>query len=117
MATRKEFAAFVTEQLGGEAQGVTCRKMFGEYGLHCFGKFFGMICADALYLKPTPAGLRFLQMQGALAEEPPYEGAKNYYRMDRLDDRDFLQEARQITVDALAEPKPKKPRSHTVSNH
>ena len=111
MATRKEYAAFVTEQLGGEAQGVTCRKMFGEYGLHCFGKFFGVICADTLYLKLTPAGMRFLQAKGALIEEPPYEGAKIYFRIDQVDDRDLLREARQITVDALPEPKPKKPRA------
>ena len=55
MPTHKEYAAFVTEQLGEKTQGIVCRKMFGEYGLHCFGKFFALICADTLYLKPTPA--------------------------------------------------------------
>ena len=110
MATRAEFAAFVVEQLGGEKRGITCRKMFGEYGLHGFGKFFAMICDDTFYVKPTPAGESFLLANGSLVKEAPYEGAKDYFRMDNLDDPAFLQEAAQITLDALPEPKPKKPR-------
>ena len=55
--------------------------------------------------------MRFLQEKDALVEEPAYEGSKNYFRLDQVDDRDFLREARQITVDALPEPKPKKPRA------
>ena len=63
---KPEFAAFVLEQLGGERRGVTCRKMFGEYGLHCYGKFFALICDDVFYFKPTPAGERLLTARGRL---------------------------------------------------
>ena len=60
MATKPEFAAFALEMLGGERRGNTCRRMFGEYGLHCYGKFFALICDDTLFFKPTPAGERLL---------------------------------------------------------
>ncbi len=111
MSTKPEFAAFVLEQLGGEKRGVTVRKMFGEYGLHCYGKFFALICADVFYFKPTPAGERLLTARGLLVTAPPYQGAKDYYQIDDLDDTAFLAEMLDATVDALPEPVPKKPKA------
>ena len=108
MATKPEFAAFVQEQLGGEKRGVTCRKMFGEYGLHCFGKFFAVICADTLFIKPTATGEALLRARGELTLAPPYEGAKDYFQIDNLDDARFLRELMDTTLNALPEPKPKK---------
>lgn len=116
MATRAEFAAFVVEQLGGEKQGVACRKMFGEYGLHGFGKFFALICDDTLYLKPTPAGEALLQKRGACRFGPPYPGASLYLQMEDLDDAAFLRELTQATLNALPEPKPK-PKRKRKSSH
>ena len=107
MATRAEFAAFVAEQLGGERDGVTCRKMFGEYGLHGFGKFFALICNDTLYIKPTPAGEALLQSRGTCRFAPPYPGASMYLQIEDLDDATFLRELTQATLNALPEPKPK----------
>ena len=111
MSTKPEFAAFVLEQLGGEKRGVTCRKMFGEYGLHCFGKFFALICDDVFYVKPTPAGEQLLAARGLLVTAAPYQGAKDYYQIDDLDDTAFLAEMLDATVDALPEPRPKKPKA------
>lgn len=111
MATGPEFAAYALEQLGGEPGGVTLRKMFGEYGLHCYGKFFAVLCNDTLYIKPTPAGERLLAARGALAMSPPYEGARDYFRIDDVDDGEFLRELTEATVNALPEPKVKKPKS------
>lgn len=111
MSTKPEFAAFVLEQLGGERRGVTCRKMFGEYGLHCYGKFFALICDDVFYFKPTPAGERLLTARGRLVLAPPYDGAKDYFQIDDLDDTAFLTEMLDATVNALPEPKAKKPKA------
>ena len=111
MSTKPEFAAFVLEQLGGERRGVTCRKMFGEYGLHCFGTFFALICNDVFYFKPTPAGERLLAARGLLVLAPPYDGAKDYFQIDDLDDTAWLAELLNVTMDALPAPKPKKPKA------
>lgn len=107
MATKAEFAAFILEQFGGEKRGVTCRKMFGEYGLHCAGMFFAMICDGLLYLKPTPAGEALLRARGALVYAPPYPGAKDYLCVEDPDDGRFLRELMDTTICALPQPKPK----------
>ncbi len=111
MATGPEFAAYALEQLGGERSGITLRKMFGEYGLHCYGTFFAVLCGDMLYLKPTPAGERLLAARGALALAPPYQGARDYFRIDDMEDSAFLRELTEATVNALPPPKPKKPKA------
>ena len=111
MSTKPEFAAFVLEQLGGERRGVTCRKTFGEYGLHCYGKFFALVCAAVFYFKPTPVGERLLTARGRLVLAPPYDGAKDYFQIDDLDDTAFLAEMLDATVNALPEPKAKKPKA------
>ncbi|MGN0660513.1 MAG: TfoX/Sxy family protein [Oscillospiraceae bacterium] len=49
MASKKEFAEFVAEQLG-DAGTITYRKMFGEYGLYCDGKYFAAVCDDRLFV-------------------------------------------------------------------
>lgn len=108
MATKPEFAAFVHEQLGGEKRGITSRKMFGEYGLHCYGKFFALICDGTLYIKPTLAGEAVLRESVEITMAPPYEGAKNYFQIDNLEDTEFLATLVDATVNALPEPKPKK---------
>jgi len=112
MATKPDYGEFITEQLGGATHGVTCRKMFGEYGLHAYGKFFALICNDTLYFKPTQAGKALLEANGALELAPPYEGAKDYFQINCPDDRELLASLRDATVNELPEPKPKKvPRS------
>ena len=55
MATTKETANFVLEQIEG-AGDVSIRKMFGEYGVYCDGKFVALICDDTFFIKETDAG-------------------------------------------------------------
>jgi len=101
MATSKQTVDHVLEQL--EPAAVRARAMFGEYGFYCDEKIVGLICADTVFLKPTPAS-------DGLAEGPPYPGAKPY----RIADADLLEDAGaframvQATADALPAPKPKK---------
>ena len=75
MATSREFAEYVTEQLQ-DAGRITCRRMFGEYGLFCGRKFFGMICDNTLFIKITEAGRAVCP---GLPEQPPHEGARNFF--------------------------------------
>lgn len=105
MATKPEFAAYVLEQLGGERHGIVCRRMFGEYGLHCYGKFFAVICDNTLFLKPTQSAEALLRQHGEVLLAPPYNGARDYFQLDNLDDTAFLAELVEATVNALPEPK------------
>ena len=80
--------------------------MFGEYGLYCNGKFFGMICDDKFFVKPTASGKAYI---GTPTEAPPYPGAKNCFLIEeQLDNSEWLCELVRLTAAELPEPKPKK---------
>lgn len=53
MASSKEFVEYAMEQLRDVGL-VSYRKMFGEYGWYCDGKFLGVICDDQLFVKIMP---------------------------------------------------------------
>lgn len=106
MASNPEFVRWLCEQLA-DAGTVTSRKMFGEYGLYCDGKFFAVVCDDQLFVKPTEAGRAFLP-DCPLA--PPYDGAKESLQITDPDDRETLCELVRRTCAELPAPKPKKPR-------
>ena len=88
MASGKETAEYILDQIAG-AGDVSARKMFGEYGLYCDGKFIGLICDNELYIKPTAAGRSFI---GNPTETPPFPGAKPWLLIsgDIADDADRL---------------------------
>ncbi len=52
--THAGFKDFVVDQLA-DLRGLTCRAMFGGYGLSCHGKFFGIVHKSRLYFKVAPA--------------------------------------------------------------
>lgn len=103
VASSSEFAEFVAGQLAGAGE-ITYRKMFGEYGFYCDGKFFGCISDDQFFVKITEPGKEFMP-DGETA--PPYEGAKPYFLIENLDDAEFLGELTRITCAALPEQKPR----------
>ena len=104
MASKLEFVEFVADQLR-EAGEITYRKMFGEYGIYCDGKFFATICDDQLFFKITEGGRRLMP---DLEEGIPYHGAKPHFLIEELEDRERLAELVQVTCRELPVPKPKK---------
>lgn len=102
MASSMEYVRFVADQLS-EAGVITYRKMFGEYGLYCDGKFFATVEDDQFYVKLTEAG-QALMPEAVIAS--PHEGAR-YFLIEELDDRDFLRELAQKTCAQLPNSKPK----------
>lgn len=96
MACRLAFVQYVCEQLRGAGE-ITCRPMFGEYGLYGDGKFFALICDDQLFFKPTPAVAQAFSPPQA----PPYDGAKPYFVVEALDDADLCARMARMTLDAL----------------
>ena len=104
MASIAEFVKYVADQLAG-AGTVTYRKMFGEYGMYLDGKIFALICNDQLYIKITEAGRRLMP---ELETAPPYEGAKDYFLFEEIDNKELLNEFVRATWEELPVPKPKK---------
>lgn len=104
MASSADFVQFIADQCAGAGEIVT-KKMFGDYGIYCDGKIFGLICDDSFYLKPTEAGRELLRK---VEMRPPYDGAKDYFYIADVDDRDYLSELVRETCKQLPLPKPKK---------
>lgn len=106
MPSTPEFIEYLRDQLI-EAGDVTFRKMFGEYAAYLDGKVIGLVCDDQLFVKPTEAGRALL---GTPVEAPPYRGAKPYFLIENLDDRESIAELLQATAAELPMPEPKPPR-------
>lgn len=104
MASSIGFVQYIVDQCS-EAGEVVAKKMFGDYGVYCNGKIFGLICDDKFYLKPTEK-VRPLLMTEEL--RPPYNGAKDYFYIADIDDRAYLTMLVKETCKVLPEPKPKR---------
>ncbi len=93
MPTKHEgFKDFVLDQLH-DLRGVSCRAMFGGYGLSCRGMFFGIIHQGRLYFKVTPATVASYQTR----DMKPFKATakmtlKTYYEVppDILEDGEAL---------------------------
>ena len=105
MATSREYLDFIMEQLS-EVDGITYKRMMGEYILYRNGRIIGGIYDDRFLVKPTESAKA---MMPDAEMELPYAGAKEMLLVDNVDSRDFL--ARLITAmyDELPVPKRKKP--------
>ena len=105
MASHKDFVDYVAEQLC-QAGAIRSRKMFGEYGLYCDDVFFAVICDDQLFVKVTPQGEAVFP---DLPKAPPYEGAKDSFLVEDVENREQVTELTCITCEALRN-KPQKKR-------
>ena len=98
MATTLEFVEYVHEQ-SGLGQGLTYKKMFGEYALYVKGKVVALACDNSLYIKPTQATQ---ELSNTFATRSPYPGAKPHIVADELlDDSDKLKKLLLETASAL----------------
>ena len=101
MASSLDFVQYVADQCAGAGEIIT-KKMFGDYGIYCNGKIFGLICDDSFYLKPTDVVRPLLRK---VDMRPPYEGAKDYFYIGDIDDHDYMKTLVTETCKALPEPK------------
>lgn len=108
MASNSDFVQYIVDKCSGGGE-IVAKKMFGDYGVYCDGKIFGLICDDRFYLKPTRGGRERLRV---LELRPPYEGAKDYFYIADVDDRDYLSELVRVTCRELPEPKKRKKEKH-----
>ena len=88
MASSREYFDFIIDQLS-LVDGITSRKMMGEYILYCDGKIFGGIYDDRFLVKPTKSA--FAKMPEA-KRELPYYGAKEMLLVEDVENREFLRD-------------------------
>ena len=104
MACNADFVQFIVDQCSGAGE-IAVKKMMGDYCIYCDGVLFGLICDNNLYLKVTEPGKAVLL---EVILRPPYDGAKDYFYISGVDDRDFFVALIGATLPALPKPKVKK---------
>ena len=104
MASSEEFVTYVCDAIRA-AGDVTYRKMFGEYGIFCDGKFIGVVCDNCFFVKRTKQGAEVLPN---LPQVPPYEGANPYFLLVVLEDQEKITAFLQASWEELPFRKKKK---------
>lgn len=99
MASTIDTLNFLLDQLHG-LNGLSTRRMFGEYCVYLAEKPVALLCDDQLFVKPTAAGRALLQTP---VEGTPYPGAKPYLLVtaDLWEEGAWLQELLVTTAAAL----------------
>jgi len=100
MACSSDFLQYIIDQCSGAGE-IAVRKMMGDYCIYCNGTLFGLVCDDNLFVKVTDAGRAVLE---DVVLRKPYEGAKDYFYISNVDDRDYLKEVIQATMQELLSP-------------
>lgn len=104
MASSKEYLDFILEQLS-ELDDVTYHAMMGEYIIYYRGKIVGGIYDDRFLVKPTKSAAA---MMPDADRELPYEGAKEMFLVDNVENKEFLRELLEAMYEELPAPKKKK---------
>jgi len=103
MACNSDFVQYIVDQCSGAGE-IAVRKMMGDYCIYCNGVIFGLVCDNNLYIKVTEAGEAVLEKVDL---RQPYEGAKDYFYIGNVDDRDYLEDIIKATMPELTSPKAK----------
>ncbi len=104
MATSKEYLEYILEQLS-VLEGITYKRMMGEYIIYHHGKIAAYLCDDRLLVKPVPSAIK---MMDNAKYEPPYEGAKDMLLVENVDDKSFLTKLFESMYDELPAQRKKK---------
>ena len=93
MAKSDGFKDFVLDQLA-DLHGLTCRAMFGGYGLYSGKTFFGIVHKSRLYFKVSPATVTLYQDQGMKPFKPnAKQTLKSFYEVPI----DVIEDVEQLT--------------------
>ena len=104
MACNPDFVQFIIDQCSGAGE-IAVKKMMGDWCAYCDGVLFGLICDNNFYVKVTEPGKALLK---EVILRPPYDGAKDYFYISDVDDRDYLASLIKATLPALPKAKLKK---------
>ena len=103
MACNPDFVQYIIDQCSGAGQ-IDVKKMMGDYCIYCNGILFGLICDNDLYVKVTEPARIVLK---DVVLRPPYDGARDYFYISDIDDREYLTKLIKITLPALIKTKNK----------
>ena len=103
MATSKEYADFVCEQVTGLGA-VRSRKMFGEYMVYIDDKPILLVCDNTVFIKMLDCIADLMENAETAA---PYDGAKLHYILD-IENRELTEEAVNRLLEVIPVPKPRK---------
>lgn len=107
MASTKKYLDFVLDCLSS-LDGITHRKMMGEYILYHDGKVVGGVYDDRLLLKPTKTALSILaELSVPVQTDIPYDGAKEMLAI-APEERDLVCRLVVAVSSDLAQPKKNK---------
>ena len=104
MATNKDYLDFLLEQLSS-LEGITYRRMMGEYLIYYRGKVAAYVCDSRFLIKPVPSAVKMLPHAEYDSINPG--GRKKLLRVDNGDDRDFLTTLLDAIYEELPFPKSK----------
>lgn len=99
MATTKDQLLYILDRLG-ETQGITYKRMMGEYLLYKDGTLFGGVYDGRLLIKPVKAAV---DIMGEARFELPYPGAKPMLLIPKTDDRKALRSIVEAACEALSQ--------------
>ena len=97
MASNPDFVQFIIDQCSGAGE-IAVKKMMGDWCAYCDGVLFGLICDNNFYIKVTEPGKALLK---EVILRRPYDGAKDYFYISEVDDRDYLAGLIKATLPAL----------------
>lgn len=103
MSTTKEYIQFVLEQLNG-IDGVTYKKMFGEYMVYVQEKPVLIVCDNFVMVKKLP---ELAEIMRDAPDGIPYDGAKVHYILD-IENRSLTESVIEILVRITPVPKNRK---------
>ena len=104
MACSPDFVQYIIDQCSGAGE-IAVKKMMGDYCIYCDGVLFGLICDNNFYVKVTEPARVILK---EVILRPPYEGAKDYFYISDMDDREYLASLINATIPALPKSKSRK---------
>lgn len=98
MASSKEYLELILEQLS-DLDGITYRKMMGEYIIYYQSKIVGGIYDDRFLIKPFKSVMEYIP---EITYEIPYEGAKPMILIKEVDSKEFLTGLFEVIYDDLS---------------
>ena len=98
MASSKDYLNFIAEQLS-ELGEITFRAMMGEYLIYYCGRIIGGIYDNRFLVKPTKS-VEILMPNAK--KKLPYDGAKEMFLVDDVDDKEFLKKLLKAIYDDIS---------------
>ena len=100
MATSESFIQYVLDQLS-PLEGISARKMMGEYIIYLKGRIAAYAADDRLLIKPTESALGILAL---CAMMEPYPGAKKMILFEDIENSELLCSVLERIYEELEEP-------------